>query len=78
VVYLQNQSEFHAQPLSEEEVQEGQTRFYRWHMDAPLYERLPGRVTVIHGILVPTGQDQKVVFEDGKVLPVAPGATACA
>ena len=77
-ILVQNQSEFHAEPLSDEEVRDGQTRFYRWHMDAPLYERLPGRVTIIHGIRVPEGENQKIVFENGKTLPVAPGATACA
>lgn len=47
-------------------------------MDAPLYERLPGRVTIIHGIQVPKGNNQKIVFENKKVLTLAPGATACA
>ncbi|KAH7028929.1 alpha-ketoglutarate dependent xanthine dioxygenase [Microdochium trichocladiopsis] len=71
-----NQREFHADPLTEDQVQSGQTRFYRWHLDAPLYERLPGRVTLIHGVKVPTGQTQRIELESGENLHVAPGASA--
>jgi hypothetical protein len=68
---------FHAKPLTEEELDTGHTRFYRWHQDAPLYENLPGKVTLIHGIVVPQLADQKIKFENGEVLEVQAGATAC-
>ncbi|KKF92307.1 putative dioxygenase [Ceratocystis platani] len=71
-----NQKEFHSKPLSDEEVAAGQTRFYRWHMDMPLHRRLPGRVTLIHGLVIPKGLDQRVVFDEGDELSLAPGATA--
>ena len=46
-------------------------------MDMPCYETLPGKVTLIHGIEIPRAPDQKVFFEDGSILPLAAGATAC-
>ncbi|KAF4631123.1 hypothetical protein G7Y89_g7009 [Cudoniella acicularis] len=46
-------AEFHAEPLAEEELADGQTRFYRWNQDGPLYENLPGKVTLIHAVFVP-------------------------
>ncbi|KUJ10413.1 uncharacterized protein LY89DRAFT_596176, partial [Mollisia scopiformis] len=57
-----------------EEVLDGQTRFYRWHMDIPCYETLPGKVTLIHGVVIPKVPDQKLVFEEQSVLPIATGA----
>ncbi|PVH74280.1 alpha-ketoglutarate dependent xanthine dioxygenase [Cadophora sp. DSE1049] len=71
-----NHTEFHESPLSQEQIESGQTRFYRWHMDMPCYETLPGKVTLIHGIEIPKAPDQKVVFENGSTLPLAAGATA--
>ena len=56
---------------------EGQTRFYRWHCDAPLYEKLPGQVTLLHAVTVPRLPPQKIVFEDGEAMQLAAGATAC-
>lgn len=71
--------EFHAEVLSQRERYGGQTRFYRWHQDAPLYEVLPGKVTLIHALVVPTGLgEQRIVFEDGGgTLELQAGATAC-
>lgn len=72
---------FHETPLSEEAVREGFTRLYRWHMDAPLYESLPGIATVLHAVQVPDLPDQKLVFgddeDDGQGMDIAAGATAC-
>ena len=70
-------AEFHAEPLSEEALKNGETRFYRWHQDAPLYENLPGKVTIIHGLTVPELLDQKIKFEDGEFLELQAGSTAC-
>ncbi|KAK8161110.1 alpha-ketoglutarate dependent xanthine dioxygenase [Phyllosticta citrichinensis] len=41
-------TEFHENPLSAEEIAQGFTRPYRWHMDMPLNGNLPGFVTTIH------------------------------
>jgi hypothetical protein len=70
---------FHEKPLSAEAVREGFTRPYRWHMDAPLYENLPGIATVLHAVQVPSLPDQRLAFEDDEQqeLEIAAGATAC-
>lgn len=68
---------FHEKPLSSEAIREGFTRPYRWHMDAPLYENLPGIATVLHAVQVPDLPDQRLAFDDGKELGIAAGATAC-
>lgn len=68
---------FHETPLSSDEVREGFTRPYRWHMDAPLYENLPGIATVLHAIQVPDLPDQRLAFDDEQDLEIAAGATAC-
>lgn len=71
---------FHKEPLSEEQIANGQTRFYRWHMDAALYELAPPHVTTLLGITVPdTCEKSKIVYEDTKEeLEVVKGATAFA
>ena len=68
---------FHQNPLSEDDIAKGYTRPYRWHMDAPLYENLPGFATVLHAIEVPELPDQKFRFLSGKEMDIAAGATAC-
>lgn len=68
---------FHETPLLSEAIQEGFTRPYRWHMDAPLYETLPGVATVLHAVQVPDLPDQRIAFDDGQELGIAAGATAC-
>ncbi|KAI6825631.1 hypothetical protein KC340_g10674 [Hortaea werneckii] len=67
---------FHEEPLSAEAIANGFTRPYRWHMDAPLYENLPGFATVLHALEVPDVPDQKLAFPDDKQMDVAAGATA--
>ncbi|RMZ08226.1 hypothetical protein D0864_01794 [Hortaea werneckii] len=69
---------FHEEPLSEGAIANGFTRPYRWHMDAPLYENLPGFATVLHALEVPDVPDQKLAFSDGREMNIAAGATACA
>lgn len=46
-------------------------------MDAPLYERLPGVVTILHSIQIPQLPDQKIKFPDGQEKSIGAGATAC-
>ncbi|WYZ35462.1 hypothetical protein EsH8_X_000109 [Colletotrichum jinshuiense] len=67
---------FHEEPLSEQELCDGYTRPYRWHMDTPFYERLPGEVTVLHAVKVPNLPDRRLKFPDGKEKSIAAGATA--
>lgn len=63
--------------MTKEALEAGETRFYRWHQDAPLYEHLPGKVTLIHGLVVPKLPDQKVRFDDGENMELQAGATCC-
>ncbi|KAI6015667.1 Clavaminate synthase-like protein [Pisolithus marmoratus] len=69
---------FHKTRVSEEDEQKGYTRFYRWHIDAALYDYNPPRVTTLYGIKVPTGPKQIVRYDDGTgdELPVPLGTTA--
>ncbi|KAK0209241.1 taurine catabolism dioxygenase [Desarmillaria ectypa] len=46
---------FHKTRVSPKDEGKGATRFYRWHIDAALYELSPPRVTTLYGINVPTG-----------------------
>jgi alpha-ketoglutarate-dependent taurine dioxygenase len=68
---------FHEKPLSTDAIREGFTRPYRWHMDAPFYENLPGIATVLHAVQVPSLPDQRLVFDDGQESDIAAGSTAC-
>ncbi|KAG8219338.1 hypothetical protein J3R82DRAFT_221 [Butyriboletus roseoflavus] len=53
---------FHKTRVSEEDEAKGYTRFYRWHIDAALYDYNPPRVTTLYGVTVPKGDRQ-----DGQV-----------
>ncbi|EFW99135.1 alpha-ketoglutarate dependent xanthine dioxygenase [Grosmannia clavigera kw1407] len=75
VIHLDHTT-FHEEPLSKQELDDGYTRPYRWHMDTPFYERLPGEVTILHAVKVPELPDQKLKFPDGKEKEIAAGATA--
>ncbi|KAF5346119.1 hypothetical protein D9758_009959 [Tetrapyrgos nigripes] len=54
------------------------TRFFRWHMDAALYDLNPSKVTTLYGARVPQGPKQVIRYDDGsdEVLPVPLGMTA--
>ena len=56
----------------------GLTRFYRWHIDAALYELHPPKVTTLLAIKVPEARRQTVVYDDGSgdTLDVTLGTTA--
>jgi hypothetical protein len=49
---------FHKTPVSAADEEAGIRRFYRWHIDAALYELNPPRVTTLYAILVPQGSQQ--------------------
>lgn len=71
---------FHKKLLSEDELAQGRTRFYRWHIDAALYELSPPMVTTLMGLIVPDSSErQTIVYEDTKEsIDIAKGATAFA
>ena len=69
---------FHKTHVSEEDETNGATRFYRWHMDAALYDLSPPKVTTLYGISVPQGPKQVCRYDDGTgdELEVPLGTTA--
>lgn len=69
---------FHKTPVSAADEAAGITRFYRWHIDAALYDLSPPRVTTLYAITVPQGLGQTCRYDDGTgdTLPVPLGTTA--
>ncbi|KAJ7571991.1 taurine catabolism dioxygenase TauD, TfdA family-domain-containing protein [Mycena floridula] len=69
---------FHKTRVSLEDEEQGVTRFFRWHMDAALYDLAPPKVTTLYGIRVPQGPRQVVRYDDGSgdELSVSLGTTA--
>ena len=69
---------FHATPLTDAQEAEGLTHFYRWHIDAALYELHPPKVTTLLAITVPEPRVQTVAYDDGTgdTLRVPLGTTA--
>ncbi|KAH9486196.1 Alpha-ketoglutarate-dependent xanthine dioxygenase xan-1 [Psilocybe cubensis] len=69
---------FHKTKVSPEDEAKGHTRFYRWHIDAALYDLNPPRVTTLYGITVPQGPKQVCRYDDGTgdELEVPLGTTA--
>ena len=69
---------FHKTRVSEADEANGVTRFYRWHIDAALYDLSPPRVTTLYGITVPHGPRQVCRYDDGTgdELEVPLGTTA--
>lgn len=72
---------FHKTRVSVEDEALGFTRFYRWHIDAALYDYNPPRATTLYGITVPGGDRQTVRYSDdddpsGETLSVPLGTTA--
>ncbi|KAJ8110023.1 hypothetical protein OPT61_g7020 [Boeremia exigua] len=56
------------------------TRFYRWHIDAALYDLQPPKVTSLMAVQVPKGRTQTLRYDDGTgdELQVPLGTTAFA
>ncbi|KAG6917384.1 hypothetical protein DXG01_002763 [Tephrocybe rancida] len=69
---------FHKTCVPPEDAAQGFTRFYRWHIDAALYDLSPPRVTTLYGLTVPGGAPQVCRYDDGTgdELPVPLGTTA--
>ena len=68
---------FHKYPISDEE-DLAYTRFFRWHIDAALYDLNPPRVTSLMAVSVPKGRRQTLRYDDGTgdELEVPLGTTA--
>ncbi|KKY25113.1 putative alpha-ketoglutarate dependent xanthine dioxygenase [Phaeomoniella chlamydospora] len=68
---------FHKDCISEEDDLDF-TRFYRWHIDAALYDLNPPRVTSLLAVQVPKGRRQTLRYDDGTgdELDVPLGTTA--
>ncbi|TNY24598.1 taurine catabolism dioxygenase [Rhodotorula diobovata] len=69
---------FHRTRISDDDSAKGFTRFYRWHIDAALYERDPPKVTTLYGLQMPTAKRNTVRYDDGTgdELEVPLGGTA--
>jgi len=68
---------FHKHPIPEEKDLQ-YTRFYRWHIDAALYDLNPPKVTTLLAVSVPTGPKQTLLYDDGsnEEMQVPIGTTA--
>lgn len=68
---------FHKFPIPEEDDLD-YTHFFRWHIDAALYDLDPPRVTSLLAVSVPKGRRQTVRYDDGTgdELDVPLGTTA--
>lgn len=68
---------FHKHPIPEAEDADF-TRFFRWHIDAALYDLDPPRVTSLMAVCVPQGRRQTLRYDDdtGDELDVSLGTTA--
>ncbi|KAH7104957.1 Clavaminate synthase-like protein [Auriculariales sp. MPI-PUGE-AT-0066] len=69
---------FHKSVVSDEDEAKGATRFYRWHIDAALYDLSPPKATTLYAISVPSGEPQTCRYDDGTgdELTVPLGTTA--
>ncbi|KIJ50828.1 hypothetical protein M422DRAFT_203852 [Sphaerobolus stellatus SS14] len=69
---------FHKSVINQEDEDNGITRFYRWHIDAALYNLSPPKVTTLYAVNVPRGPKQVVRYDDGTgdELAVPLGTTA--
>ena len=70
---------FHKHAISEEDDRHN-TRFYRWHIDAALYDLEPPRVTSLMAVKVPKTELQTLRYDDGTNdnLKLSRGSTAFA
>lgn len=70
-------NKFHKKPVSEEDDRDV-TRFFRWHIDAALYDLNPPKVTSLMAVKVPKSEQQKLRYDDGTgdEMSVSRGSTA--
>ncbi|KAI2783109.1 Clavaminate synthase-like protein [Daldinia loculata] len=70
--------DWHDKELPQDEFEKGNTRFQRWHMDAPLYGRDPAWFTTLRCVKRPIKPQVNVRWDDGSGLSMKaePGLTA--
>ncbi|KAI0484971.1 hypothetical protein GGR56DRAFT_53115 [Xylariaceae sp. FL0804] len=70
--------DWHETSVPAAEFEAGHTRFQRWHLDAPLYERDPAWFTTLRCVRRPTSPRVTVHWDDGsgQTMDVEPGLTA--
>ncbi|KAI0121225.1 hypothetical protein BJ170DRAFT_152189 [Xylariales sp. AK1849] len=70
--------DWHVTQLPNEDFERGHTRFQRWHIDAPLYDRDPAWFTTLRCIKRPTAPKLTVHWDDGsgQMMDIEPGLTA--
>ncbi|KAJ4290352.1 hypothetical protein N0V90_010568 [Kalmusia sp. IMI 367209] len=71
-------NDFHLKKLPLEDFRKGISRFQRWHIDAPLYDRDPAWFTVLRCITRPTKPEMSIRWDDGSnyEMKSEPGLTA--
>lgn len=69
---------WHNDRLSDSEFETGHTRFQRWHIDAPLYQRNPAWVATLRCFERPTEPQVTIHWDDGsgQMMTTEPGLTA--
>ncbi|KAK2025430.1 Clavaminate synthase-like protein [Colletotrichum zoysiae] len=70
--------DWHDKELPDDEFESGHTRFQRWHIDAPLYDRDPAWFTTLRCIKRPTSPEVTIHWDDGSgyTMKSEPGLTA--
>lgn len=71
--------DYHAEPLSSDEMENGYTRFVIFHFDGIIYGPHPSRVTTFRCVRLPKGPDVTVKWDDGhgdQAMACQPGSTA--
>lgn len=58
-------NDFHVRDVEPERFARGETRFQRWHIDAPLFIRDPAWFTTLRAIKLPEGPDVTINWDDG-------------
>lgn len=68
----------HVEPLTTEDVENGQTRFGAFHFDGVIYGSNPSRVTTLRCVRAPKGPDLTIRWDDGsgQTMTAKPGLTA--
>jgi xanthine dioxygenase len=71
-------NDFHGKKLSDDDFKAGNSRFQRWHIDAPLYDKEPAWFTTLRCIKRPTEPEMNIRWDDGSGLSMKsePGLTA--
>ncbi|VUC31081.1 unnamed protein product [Clonostachys rosea] len=77
-IYHGLSNDFHSKRLSDDDFKAGNSRFQRWHMDAPLYARDPAWFTTLRCFKRPTEPMMNIRWDDdtGLSLKSEPGLTA--